>query len=118
MAARRALLVLPLLFLALASGWLVWAMAGNERPRAVLDVQPLTTYAFPVLGNEGGALRIQELNGEPALLNVWCSWCGPCRVEHPFLMELHGRGGIRLLGLNYLDKPADALGFLEEFGDP
>jgi len=51
------------------------------------------------------------------LVNFWASWCPPCRAEHPNLMALKAEG-MTIYGINYKDKPEDALGFLAEMGDP
>jgi cytochrome c biogenesis protein CcmG/thiol:disulfide interchange protein DsbE len=56
-------------------------------------------------------------DGEVKLVNYWASWCAPCRVEHPHLETLAGEG-IPIYGVNYKDRPADAIAFLEELGDP
>ena len=52
------------------------------------------------------------------LLNIWSSWCVPCRKEHPLLMELSLRENIELIGLNYKDKNKNANNFLNELGNP
>lgn len=52
-----------------------------------------------------------------SLLNVWASWCGVCKQEHSFLLELKNRG-IDIVGLNYRDVRKDALDILENDGDP
>ena len=52
------------------------------------------------------------------LINFWASWCAPCRVEHPHLMELSKENNIKILGVNFKDKKINALKFLEELGDP
>ena len=56
-------------------------------------------------------------NGEVKLVNFWASWCGPCRVEHPTLMQLEAEG-MPIYGVNYKDDPRNALSFLAELGDP
>ena len=52
------------------------------------------------------------------LMNIWSSWCMPCRNEHPFLMNLSKNKNIEIIGLNYKDKSENAKIFLEEMGDP
>jgi cytochrome c biogenesis protein CcmG/thiol:disulfide interchange protein DsbE len=50
------------------------------------------------------------------LVNFWASWCGPCRVEHPTLVQL-GAEGVTIHGVNYKDEPQNALRFLAELGN-
>ena len=52
------------------------------------------------------------------LMNIWSSWCMPCRNEHPFLMNLSKNKNIEIIGLNYKDKSENAKIFLEEMGNP
>ena len=52
------------------------------------------------------------------LVNVWATWCVGCREEHPFLMSLAASGDIPIYGINWRDSRADALRWLERYGDP
>ncbi len=52
------------------------------------------------------------------LLNIWSSWCVPCRTEHPLLMDLTKNKKIEIIGLNYKDKKNSAENFLNELGNP
>ena len=52
------------------------------------------------------------------LINFWASWCAPCRVEHPFLMQLSKEKNLKILGVNFKDKRINALKFLDNLGDP
>ena len=52
------------------------------------------------------------------LLNIWSSWCVPCRTEHPLLMNLNKNKKIEIIGLNYKDKKNNAENFLNELGNP
>jgi cytochrome c biogenesis protein CcmG/thiol:disulfide interchange protein DsbE len=56
--------------------------------------------------------------GNVTVLNVFASWCGPCQVEHPVLMELARTGVVTLVGLSYKDGAADARRFLGKLGNP
>jgi cytochrome c biogenesis protein CcmG/thiol:disulfide interchange protein DsbE len=60
----------------------------------------------------------EEMRGRVWLLNVWASWCISCRDEHPLLIEYARTGAVPIYGLNYKDRPEDALGWLQELGDP
>ena len=51
-------------------------------------------------------------------INIWSSWCAPCRAEHPKLMELSKNKSLKLIGLNYRDNPKNAKKFINEFGNP
>ena len=52
------------------------------------------------------------------LVNIWASWCVPCRKEHPFLLNLNSQKNIEIIGLNYKDNNKNAKKFLNEFGNP
>ena len=52
------------------------------------------------------------------LLNIWSSWCVPCRQEHPLLMMLAQNDKINIIGLNYKDNKKNAVNFLQELGNP
>jgi cytochrome c biogenesis protein CcmG, thiol:disulfide interchange protein DsbE len=109
-----------LVFLGLAL--LFWrGLSGtpNEIPSALIG-KPVPEFALPSVEGLGvpsfDAAYLRQ--GQVTLVNVWASWCGPCRIEHPFLMELAKRGDIRLAGINYKDKPENARRFLATLGIP
>lgn len=81
-----------------------------DRPAPVVDLPPL-------LDDKPGLSTANLADGQVKLVNIWASWCGPCRVEHPFLMEL-AEEGVDVRGFNYKDTPAQAKAFLSALGDP
>ena len=80
--------------------------------------KPAPGFAAPALGAPERTLRRDDLLGKVWMLNVWASWCGACRDEHPVLVAYARSGGVPLYGLNYKDKREDGLGWLNRFGNP
>ena len=64
--------------------------------------------------------QISNLNSNEqfVILNIWASWCAPCREEHSQLMELSKNSSLKIIGLNYKDNPKKAEKFLKELGNP
>ncbi len=88
----------------------------TELPSALID-KPAPQFSLPPIDGDGPGLSSADLAGRVSLVNVWASWCPPCRIEHPILMRL-GAEGVALFGINYKDKPKDARAFLAELGNP
>ena len=112
------MLLPPLLFAAVAAMF-YWGM-GRENPNALpyaREGQPAPPLELVTLAGKQ-PFGIAELN-QPGvkLVNYWASWCAPCRIEHPNLLKLQAEG-IPIYGINYKDKPENALAFLAELGDP
>lgn len=118
---RLWLVLLPvILFAGLAA--LFWkGLSGtpNEIPSALIDkpVPDFMLAAVPGLGAPGFADKDLK-TGKVTVINVWASWCAPCRVEHPLLTELARRPDITLFGMNYKDEPQNAVEFLNTLGQP
>ena len=58
------------------------------------------------------------INGKFYLVNIWASWCVPCRAEHSFLLDLNNQKNLEIIGLNYKDKKENADKFLNELKNP
>lgn len=80
--------------------------------------KPLPEFSLPLLNEPQNTIGNYDLRGTPYLLNVWASWCGACRIEHPLLMQIAEQRVLPIYGLNYRDRREDALKWLERFGNP
>jgi len=89
----------------------------REVPSPLIDT-PAPAFSLPQLHDTGKTLSRQDLLGKVYLLNVWASWCVSCRDEQPVLMQLAQTKQVEMYGLNYKDQRADALRWLEIFGNP
>lgn len=119
---RRWLALLPLaLFLILAGFFLAQLLSGRDSsvvPSALIGAQAPQISLPPLEGSPLPGLVPAQFEGKVTLVNVWASWCGPCRQEHPLLMQLAGDGRVEIVGLNYKDRPDNARRFLGELGNP
>lgn len=95
------------------------AIGLTRNPREVpspLIGKPVPVFSLPpVLGRPLG-LSDKDLKGQVSVVNVFASWCIPCRQEHPLIQRLARE--VPVHGLNYKDRPEDAARWLDELGDP
>ncbi|HSI93633.1 MAG TPA: TlpA disulfide reductase family protein [Jiangellaceae bacterium] len=90
----------------------VTAMAPDER-------KPAPEFGGPLLGDENSEFDLADTVGDVVVLNVWGSWCPPCRQEAPALQAVHEElvaEGVQFVGVNVRDNTTDALAFEEQFG--
>ena len=80
--------------------------------------KPAPGFALTRLDNAGTTLRRDDMLGRVWILNVWASWCGACRDEHPLLVEFSRRKLVPVYGLNYKDERRDGMAWLTRFGNP
>jgi cytochrome c biogenesis protein CcmG/thiol:disulfide interchange protein DsbE len=117
---RLALALVPLVVLA---GLVVVFATSMERDpaliRSVLIDKPAPDFALPAVPELGvPGFATADLKGEVTVVNVFASWCIPCRDEHPVLLALRRDTGVRLFGINQKDAPENARGFLAALGNP
>ncbi|MDB5559698.1 MAG: thiol:disulfide interchange protein [Enterovirga sp.] len=92
------------------------ALVGRAVP--AFELPPVEGLRGPA-GEPIAGISTASLKGDKVtVLNVWASWCAPCRIEHPVLMELAKNPSLRLYGFNYKDKAENARRFLGTFGNP
>lgn len=80
--------------------------------------KPAPAFTLPQLHAPAKQFSPQDMKGKVWLLNVWASWCVSCVQEHPILLELAQQNIVPIYGLDYKDKPADAVAWLNRRGDP
>ena len=112
----RRTLALPLL--------LITAMAGCASSNAFVHVvtlrEPLPTISGPSV-TDGSQLSTEGYRGKVLVLNVWATWCGPCRYEQPDLVKVanaYASKGVAFLGVNYQDDDAKAKSWIKRFAVP
>lgn len=115
---RRVVFILPVVVFITIAGFLAQGLTRDpsELPSALLD-RPAPEFDLPPLeGRDDHGLARSDLGGEPMLVNVFASWCVPCRVEHPLINRL-AEEGVTVQGINHKDKPEAARAWLAELGD-
>ncbi|MBZ9885397.1 DsbE family thiol:disulfide interchange protein [Mesorhizobium sp. CA10] len=119
---RRLFVLLPLLvFLGLAGLFLSQLLSGrdtSEIPSALIGLPAPQTDLPPLEGTSLPGLASKDFTGKVTLVNVFASWCAPCREEHPVLLGLSLDKRFTLAALNYKDQPENARRFLGELGNP
>jgi cytochrome c biogenesis protein CcmG/thiol:disulfide interchange protein DsbE len=123
---RFALALLPLMIFggfAFVAGKMLYDQDVNGLdvsaiPSALLGTKAPTLSLPPLDGSNTPALTTAAITGKLTLVNVFASWCIPCRQEHPVLSELAKDNRLTVVGINYKDRPDNALRFLGELGNP
>jgi cytochrome c biogenesis protein CcmG/thiol:disulfide interchange protein DsbE len=117
---RRLLFALPLLAFAGIAAWFAVGLTRDPSvlPSALID-RPMPGFTLPALpGTDTPGLSDQAIRGHVALVNVFASWCIPCRAEHPTFMRLAREGRVAVYGIAYKDRATDASNWLRALGNP
>jgi cytochrome c biogenesis protein CcmG, thiol:disulfide interchange protein DsbE len=112
------LAVFAVLVALLGAGVWMSRQPNREALPSPLIGKPAPAFELPVLHEPGRLLSGDELRGAPYVLNVWGSWCPACRDEHPVLTRFAETRRVRVIGYNWKDEHADAMRWLEQFGNP
>jgi cytochrome c biogenesis protein CcmG, thiol:disulfide interchange protein DsbE len=120
---QRVFLFIPLVVFAVLAAffWRGLSLDPSNMPSALLN-KPVPAFELPVISateNPQGLVKANQemLKGKVSLLNVWATWCLPCREEHAFLNTLKVQG-IPIYGINYKDSAEDAQRWLAELHNP
>lgn len=107
---------LPGLVLLLLVGLLFLGMQDMDRalPSPLIG---LPAPALPAASDPAEEQQVAQARNQPHLVNFWASWCQPCLIEHPVLMQL-SRMGVKVIGVNYKDDPEAARRWLARHGNP
>jgi cytochrome c biogenesis protein CcmG, thiol:disulfide interchange protein DsbE len=111
--------LIPLALFVVLAGFLAVGLRLDPRkvPSPLID-KPAPAFSAPRLDEPAQQVALDDMLGQVWVLNVWASWCVPCRIEHPLWVEWAKTQQVPLVGLNYKDKRDDALAWLARYGDP
>ena len=109
----------PLAATALVFALFYWSLKykSDDLPSPLIG-RDVPTFSLPPVRGRTAGLSSGDLVGEVSVVNVFASWCVPCRDEHPLFTELARRGIVPIHGINHKDPPDQAEAWLDELGDP
>jgi cytochrome c biogenesis protein CcmG/thiol:disulfide interchange protein DsbE len=118
---RRLLFLVPVAFFLVLAILFFHGLNGpppDALPSALID-RPAPAVKLPPLDRAAKAFTSEDLKaGHVTVVNVWASWCVPCRAEAPALAAISRSGSAELYGIVYEDRPDAARAFLKDMGDP
>lgn len=117
---RNWLLWAPLVLFAFLGGIFLFGLVEpkDEYVRSKLVGQPLPEFSLPAATSGVEGLSSKDFaDGKPHMLNIFASWCLPCKAEAPMLEQIR-ESGVEIHGIAIKDKPEDVAAFLAEHGNP
>jgi cytochrome c biogenesis protein CcmG/thiol:disulfide interchange protein DsbE len=111
--------IIPLLLFMVMAGFLAMGLKLNPRdiPSPLIN-KSAPGFSLPILATPEKILSNTDMSGQVWLLNVWASWCGSCRIEHPVFNQLAQKNLVTIVGLNYKDEAHAAKQWLAQLGNP
>jgi cytochrome c biogenesis protein CcmG/thiol:disulfide interchange protein DsbE len=116
---RVVFFLVPLVGFLVLAGFLLRGLWLNPRevPSPLIG-KPAPVFEKAKLAQPTGMFASKDMAGQVWILNVWASWCTPCRAEHPLMNELAAKKIVPIIGMNYKDNPDAARKWLADLGDP
>lgn len=116
--------ILILVVLAAAAVWIIFTRADSQQISAALNPAPQAGFPAPdftLQTTDGQTITLSDLRGQAVLINIWASWCPPCRAEMPAMQrvyEKYSAQGFTILAVNAIlqDDEQKALDFVREMG--
>lgn len=118
-ATKRLLMILPML-MAFGLGLFLYQGIGQDpnKMESSLIGKPLPEFRSETLMSATNIVTRKDMLGQPALVNVWATWCPTCRAEHEFLLSIAAQENVRIFGVNYHDQRDAAQQWLTDLGNP
>lgn len=116
---NRILLTIPVILFAILGVY--FAIGLREDPRLLesqLIDEALPAFDLPAIEGHTTGLSSDDLQGHVSLLNVFGSWCPPCEIEHPMLMQISRSGRVPIYGIDWRDPPGAGSAWLARNGNP
>ncbi|NCY25216.1 MAG: DsbE family thiol:disulfide interchange protein [Alphaproteobacteria bacterium] len=110
--------LLPLLLMLVISILLVSGLLTPERTRGRMEGKKLASFSIDRVDDPLKRMTIDTFRGKVSVVNVFASWCKPCRAEHPVVMALAESGRVAVYGIAWHDKRDKTVEYLQQAGNP
>lgn len=112
----KIIVILSILALFFSVFYFALSNVGSSQKVKVRDIP---VFSMPALFKEDGFVTSEDIKeNAPLIVNIWASWCAPCRAEHPLLEKLKTEHGVKIIGINFKDNPDNAQKFIKKYGNP